>query len=137
MTPHILIPWYPLDSSSSSLISSSLHSHVTLKPEWCDKIKLSNLLLPRKGGTIKSLQLLSTSTGSALRDHKRSAFVRCNPNPQTPKPKTSSRYRALLADVGIEARPLRLTPLSLLSAAREERDTPDHRVVGRSLPWQQ
>jgi hypothetical protein len=29
--------------------------------EWCDKIKLSNLLLPRKGGTIKSLQLLSTS----------------------------------------------------------------------------
>jgi len=30
-------------------------------PEWCDKIKLSNLPLPRKGGTVKSLQLLSTS----------------------------------------------------------------------------
>ena len=28
--------------------------------EWCE-IKLSNLLLPRRGGTIKSLQLLSTS----------------------------------------------------------------------------
>ena len=48
--------------SSSSLISSSLHSHVTLKPEWCDEIKLSNLMLQRKSGTIKSLQLLSTST---------------------------------------------------------------------------
>ena len=46
-------------ASSSSLISSLLHSHVNL--EWCDKIKLSNLLLPRKSGTIKSLQLLSTS----------------------------------------------------------------------------
>ena len=32
-------------SSSSSLISSLLHSHVNL--EWCDKIKLSNLLLLR------------------------------------------------------------------------------------------
>ena len=45
--------------------SSSLHSHVlfiTLTcylPEWCDKTKLSNLLLPRKGGTIQSLRLLS------------------------------------------------------------------------------
>ena len=29
-------------SSSSSLISTLLHSHVNL--EWCDKIKLSNLL---------------------------------------------------------------------------------------------
>ena len=46
--------------SSSSLISSLLHSHVNL--EWCDQIKLSNLLLPWKSGTIKSLQLLSTST---------------------------------------------------------------------------
>jgi len=46
-------------TSSSSLISSLLHSHVNL--EWCDKIKLSNLLLPRKSCTIKSLQLLSTS----------------------------------------------------------------------------
>jgi hypothetical protein len=33
-------------------------------PEWCEKIKLSNLLLPRKGGTIKSLQLLSTVLSS-------------------------------------------------------------------------
>jgi len=40
----------------SSLISSLLHSRVNL--EWCDEIKLSNLLLPRKSGTIKSLQLL-------------------------------------------------------------------------------
>ena len=46
-------------SSSSSLLSSLLHSYVNLK--WCEKIKLSNLLLPRKGGTIKSLRLLSTS----------------------------------------------------------------------------
>ena len=44
--------------SSSSLISSLVHSHVNL--EWCDDIKLSNLLLPRKSCTIKSLQLLST-----------------------------------------------------------------------------
>ena len=46
-------------SASSSLISSLLHSHANL--EWCDNIKLSNLLLPWKSGTIKSLQLLSTS----------------------------------------------------------------------------
>ena len=39
----------------------SLHSHATLLLEWCDKIKLSNLLLPRKSVTIKILQLLSTS----------------------------------------------------------------------------
>ena len=31
--------------SSSSLISSSLHSHVTLKPEWCDKIKLQDKVM--------------------------------------------------------------------------------------------
>ena len=37
-------------------------------PEWCDKTKLSNLLLPQKGGTIKSLQLLSTS-GTLLGTH--------------------------------------------------------------------
>jgi len=42
---------------SGSASSSSLHSHATLFLEWCDKIKLSNLLLPRKSGTIKSLQL--------------------------------------------------------------------------------
>ena len=47
--PHVLL------LSSSSLISSLLHSHAIL--EWCDKIKLSNLLLPRKSGTFKSLQL--------------------------------------------------------------------------------
>jgi hypothetical protein len=39
---------------------SALTSFITLTCnfvlEWCDKIKLSNLLLPRKGGTIKSLQ---------------------------------------------------------------------------------
>jgi len=29
----------------SLLISSLLHSRVTLNLEWCDKIKLSNLLL--------------------------------------------------------------------------------------------
>ena len=28
--------------------------------KWCDKIKVSNLLLPRKSGTLKSLQPLST-----------------------------------------------------------------------------
>ena len=50
-TPRVRYP-----SSSSSLISSLLHSHVNL--EWCDKIKLSNLLLPRKSGNIKSLQLV-------------------------------------------------------------------------------
>jgi len=48
-----------LKTSSSSSLTSSLHSHVNL--EWCDEIKLANLLLPRKSGTIKSLQLLSTS----------------------------------------------------------------------------
>jgi len=37
----------------SLLISSALHSHVTFNLELCDKIKLSNLLLPRKSGTIK------------------------------------------------------------------------------------
>ena len=39
-------------SSSSSLISSLLHSHVNL--EWCDKIKLLNLLLPQKSSTWRS-----------------------------------------------------------------------------------
>ena len=43
---------------------TSLHSHVTFYLEWCDKIKLSNLLLPRKSGTIKSLQLISTIQNS-------------------------------------------------------------------------
>ena len=38
------------------VVSSSLHSHVTL--EWCDAI--SSLLLPRKSGIIKSLQLIIT-----------------------------------------------------------------------------
>jgi len=37
-------------SSSSSLISSVLHSHVNL--EWCDKIKLSKPLLPRKSACV-------------------------------------------------------------------------------------
>ena len=47
--------------SSSSLISSLLHSHVTLNLKWCDTIKLSDLLMSRKSGSIKRLQLLSTS----------------------------------------------------------------------------
>ena len=51
-------------SSSSSSISSSLHSHVPLKPEWCEEIQLSNLLLPRCGN-IKSLNLLSTAAAPA------------------------------------------------------------------------
>jgi hypothetical protein len=46
---------------SDRLHPHSLHSHATLLLEWCDKIKLSNLLLPRKSVTIKILQLLSTS----------------------------------------------------------------------------
>ena len=40
---------------------SALTSFITLTCnfvlEWCDKIKLSNLLLPQKGGTIKSLAI--------------------------------------------------------------------------------
>ena len=44
---------------ATSLISSLLHSHVNL--EWCDKIKLSSLLLPRKSGTMKR-----ASPGSAF-----------------------------------------------------------------------
>ena len=49
----------------ASLISSSLHSHVTLYLEWCDKIKLSNLLLPRKSGTIYNYyQLPGTPHGT-------------------------------------------------------------------------
>ena len=43
-------------------MSSSLHSHVTFYLEWCDEIKLSNLPLPRKSGTIKRFQLLSTKS---------------------------------------------------------------------------
>jgi len=38
---------------SSSLRSSSLHSHVTLYLKWCDKIKISNLLLPRKSAVVR------------------------------------------------------------------------------------
>ena len=37
----------------------SLHSPATCLLEWCGKIKLSNQLLPRKSGTIKSRQLLA------------------------------------------------------------------------------
>jgi len=58
-------------TSSSSLISSLLHSRVNL--EWCDNIKLSNLLLPRKSGTIKSLQVLSTSGTLLLEPRTRAA----------------------------------------------------------------
>ena len=50
-------------SSSSSLISSVLHSHVNL--ECCDKIKISNLLLPqnRRGClTVEEMQLTTVST---------------------------------------------------------------------------
>ena len=49
----------PAKRDSSSLTSFSLHLHVTFLA-WCDTIKLSNLLLPRKSVTIKRLQLLST-----------------------------------------------------------------------------
>ena len=52
-------------ASSSSSTSSLLPSHVNL--EWCDKFKLSNLLLPRKSGTGKRLQLLSTSETLLIR----------------------------------------------------------------------
>jgi hypothetical protein len=45
----------------------SSHSHATFLLEWCDKIKLSNLLLPRKSGNIKSLQLPSTARDRRLR----------------------------------------------------------------------
>ena len=45
----------------SPLISSSLHSHATFLLEWYDEIELSNLLLPWKSDTIKSLPLLLTS----------------------------------------------------------------------------
>ena len=54
---------------TSSLISSLLHSHVTLNLEWCDTIKLSNLLLPWKSGTTKRLQLLSTSETLLALEH--------------------------------------------------------------------
>jgi len=49
-------------SSFISLISSLLHSYVNL--EWCDIIKLSNLLLPRQSGNIKSLPQLSIAATS-------------------------------------------------------------------------
>ena len=49
-------------STSSSLIPSLLLSYVNL--EWCDKTNLSNLLLLRKSGTIKRLQLLSRAPNS-------------------------------------------------------------------------
>ena len=45
----------------SSSISFLSHSRVTFNLEWCDQIKLSDALMPRKSGTIKSLQQLSTS----------------------------------------------------------------------------
>ena len=54
----------PQPSSSFSLIPSLLHSHVNL--EWCDKIKLSNLLLPRKSGTIKRPQPYTLNPKSKL-----------------------------------------------------------------------
>ena len=57
----------------SSSISSLLRSHAILNLKWCDRIKLSNILLPRKRGTIKSLQLLSTSVACGVgRDSPRS-----------------------------------------------------------------
>ena len=63
-------------------------------PVWCDKIKLSNLLLPRKGGTFKSLQLLSTSgTFSDLNCRTRSK-ARCT-RPQ------SIRVPAVAFGVGV------------------------------------
>ena len=57
---YIYIYIYINTYSLSSLISSSIHSHVPFYLELCDIIKVSNLLLPRKSGTFKSLQPLST-----------------------------------------------------------------------------
>ena len=45
---------------SSFIIISVLFITLTCNlPEWCDKTKLSNLLLPRKSGTIKSHAFLN------------------------------------------------------------------------------
>ena len=58
--PRASAPIAGTPAHSSSLISSISHSHINL--EWCDKIKLSCLMLPRKSGTIKSLQLVCTDS---------------------------------------------------------------------------
>ena len=75
-------------SLSSTSISSSLHSHVTLNLKWGDNSKLSNLLRPRNSGTIKSLQLLSTSTW-VFSTNRRSR----SPNRASIAPRSSCKLR--------------------------------------------
>jgi len=71
----------PSTSSSSSLISSALHSHVTLYLERSDKTKLSNLLLPR---TTAGQMLAGAPSGTSQRE---SESERANPKPCTPNHK--------------------------------------------------
>jgi hypothetical protein len=68
----------------------ALHSHATFLLEWCDKIKLSNLLLPRKSGTIKGLQLLSPIPNPHTLDQVFTVTVSKTGNPRTLEPQTSA-----------------------------------------------
>ena len=60
----VLIAGPLLVTGLGSASPSSLLSHVTVYMEWCDKTNLSNLLLPQKCGTIKSLQPDWRSSGA-------------------------------------------------------------------------
>ena len=83
-------------SSSSSLISSLLHSHVTLNPEWCDKTKLSNLVAKGRIWPVAKANLrsekhricLSVRVGGFSADH---AYMGTSLIRNCPPPRTSIR----------------------------------------------
>ena len=62
--PRAAVSQHPAHRAFSITIINCLFITLTCNAEnlkWCDKFELTNLLLPRKNGTIKSLHLPSTS----------------------------------------------------------------------------
>ena len=115
-------------SSSSLLISSLSHAHATLNLEWCDKMKLSNLRLPRKSGTFKSLQLLSTSrTLLATKVNRRS-----NERPQTFHHFLEPGVATAFGATTLESLSLRLKDLlGPVTRVKQKKKTSSRRTMGR------
>ena len=87
---------YVQGSSSSSSLSSLSDSQVTFNLEWCDKIKLSNLLLPRSEFRVQRLGIAfpQDSGCGVCGMHQRPGHLqyeqalsktRCSPHPPNPK----------------------------------------------------
>jgi len=99
---------------------------VTLNLEWCDKIKLSNLLLPRNSGTIKSLQLIESSR----RHYAARGPVLSDPGDARlpPRPRGPAR-RPLLRPECVQPYPLHAATRGCVSERQTDRQT--DRQTGR------